>query len=155
MGAPVVSGIPSNFPVRVFETDVNQVSAGTPAGGWVSGTLANLAANSTATAIFDLGQDWHQYPLIAVTIRPAPPSTGLQDIQASFGDTAAFNPARRCKEALSAGLSAMFATMTTSSGTYEAYFRTKGRYFAISMLNSDATNAQGATGKVTLATYPD
>ena len=140
---------------KVFETGVNAVQAGTRFGGWVSGDLANLAASATVNALFDLGDDWESFVFGAAVIFPSSPSTGLGSVQV-FGrpdGVAGVYPSRRLKDPASTGASTNLATITTGPGPQQITFRPMGRYVVISATNSDATNAQGGSGKITLAVY--
>lgn len=147
---------PSLPPIKVFETDVAAVTAGAPGrGGWVSGSPANLAASASVDCIFDLGQDWHQYPTIQVNVNPVAPSTGLSGVQVSGADTPAFNAYRRLNAASATAFNAIYASLVSSSGPVGIVMKSTGRYITVRMSNSDATNAQGATAKVIIAAYPD
>jgi len=149
-----MTGIADHFPVKIFETNVNQVTAGTANGGWVSGTPANLVASAAVDVIFDLGQDWHQYVAVQVSVFLAGPSTGANPVYFTGSDTAAKNVNRRLVGASSASLSSIYANVTTSGSTQAVVVRPMGRYLTVTMLNADATNAMGATSKITMAAYP-
>jgi len=143
-------------PIKVFETDVAAVTAGAPGrGGWVSGSPANLAASGSVICVFDLGQDWHQYPNIQVSVSSTAPSSGLSGVQLYGSDNVTLNSARRLKESLVSGFSTIFASLTTANGAQQCFIKPMGRYLHVSLTNADATNAQGATAKVTVAAYPD
>ena len=148
------TSVPDKFPVKIFETDVAQVSAGTPQGGWVSGTPNALAASASVTSIFDLGQDWHQFGTVTISVNPVGPSTGFSSVQATSSDTAASNAARRLNYANAANSAAIGVAINTSNGNAAFNVKPMGRYLTVLMTNADATNAMGAA-KVTIAAYPN
>jgi hypothetical protein len=150
----IQTGLPDTFPVRIFETGVNAVSAGTPGGGWVSGNPASLAASASVTCIFDLGQDWHQFVAVAIGILLSGTSTGFNAVRVSSSDTSTINPARRLKDISQAGINQLNATVTTSEGAHQVNVRPVGRYLFVALTNADATNAQDANARVTIAAYP-
>ena len=154
MSSFIESGLPDTFPIKVFETDVGAVAAGTPRGGWVSGSPANLAASASVNCIFDLGQDWHQFSSVALAIRSSGTSTGLNNIHASSSDTAALNTARRLKDVSQVSHNSIGGNITTAAGSQQAIVRPMGRYFVVSITNADSTNPQDASAKVTVACYP-
>ena len=143
-------------PVQIAETDVAPIAAGLQGGqvGWVSGSPANLAASASVDCVFDLGINWNQYPTIQVNINPVAPSTGFSGVQVSGADTPAFNASRRLNAASATSFNAIYASLVSSSGPVGIVMKPMGRYTTVRMSNSDATNAQGATAKVTVAAYP-
>lgn len=154
MASLIQTGNADTFPVKVFETDVGAVSAGTAQGGWVSGSPANLAASASVNCVFDLGQDWHQFTHVSLAIRPSGASTGLNNIQASSSDSATLNAARRLKDISQVNHNSIAGNITTAGGAQQAIVRPMGRYFIVSVTNADATNPQDASAKVTIAAYP-
>lgn len=154
MASLIQSGIPDTFPIKIFETDVGAVAAGTANGGWVSGSPANLAASASVNCVFDLGQDWSQFTHVSVAIRSSGTSTGLNNIQASSSDTATLNASRRLKDVSQVNHNSIAGNITTAGGTQQAIVRPMGRYFIVSLTNADATNPQDASAKVTIAAYP-
>ena len=152
----IQSGLANNFPTRVWETDVSQVTEGVPGGGWVSGSPAGLAPSASVTCYFDLGQDWHQYPLVQINVAPRAPSSGLNAVNAMSGDTVgSVSDARRLAAASATGATVIYANLATSSGPQAFLVRPMGRILGVAMTNADASNAVGASAKVTLAAYSD
>lgn len=153
MPGPVLSGTPNIFPAKVFETNVAAVVAGLAGlGGWVSGSPASLAASGSVDCIFDLGQDWHQFPTVQVAFVPVAPSTTSTAL-AVGSDTAAFNGNRPLVVAASAAAGTGVAAFTTTAQSW--LVRPMGRYFVVRVANTDASNAMGAGAKVTITAYPD
>lgn len=140
-------------PVLLMETDVGAVPGG-GAAGWVSGTIANLAASGFATIIFDLGADWRQYCLVDVTVTPVGPSSGLNPVQFTGSDTPAANGNRRRGSPMATGATTYFLNLATASSTQSVWMRPAGRYLVMTATNADAANALGAAAKVTLCAYP-
>ena len=140
-------------PVLVMETGVNQVPGGTQA-GWVSGNPAGLGDGASVNVAFDLGPDWDQYPVIGLSVQPVG-AISLSAVSASGSDTATFNFARRLGGAFTPGASpaTMYATITTATGSAVIALRPMGRYVIVSMVNTAAGGAMGAS-KVVLAAYP-
>ena len=140
-------------PVLVMETGVNQVPGGTQA-GWVSGNPAGLGDGASVNVAFDLGPDWDQYPVIGLSVQPVG-AISLSAVSASGSDTATFNFARRLAGAFTPGaaFSVLSATLTTIGGSAFIALRPMGRYVIVSMVNTAAGGAMGAS-KVVLAAYP-
>ena len=139
-------------PVVVMETDVSPVPAsGSTRAGWVSGTIASLAASASFTAIFDLGPDWDQYTLAQVCMFPQGPSSGLANVQVQGFDTSSLGNGRVCNFAFATTVAIIYSAVA-SSLTF--HVRPVGRYLFIRGVNADAVNAQGATAKITVAAYP-
>ena len=155
-GADLMVSAGLSIPVLVMETNGTPVVSGGDAAGWVSGTIANLAASTAAQCVFDLGPDWDQYQFCQVIVSPVGPSTGLNSVGVFSSDTASLNTSRRLRDAQTSAtpFSTTNVSLPTSSGTQAGYFRPAGRYMIVQATNSDATNAQGAAAKVTLAAYP-
>lgn len=139
---------------QVFESGVNQVAAGGDIGGWVSGTIASLAASATVDVIFDLGALWRCVAQVQVMVAPAGTSTGLSNVQVVSSDTAAFNANRRLKDVAAAGPSTVnIASLTTANGVQAVLVKPAGRYLVVRATNADATNAQGAGAQIAAALY--
>lgn len=141
-------------PVVVMETDANPVSAGGGVAGWVSGSPAALADGAGATVVFDLGPDWQQYVVAQIVVLSTAAGGSLSAIQDYGSDTPGITSARRMKEALAAGSTTTFLTVTSAVGPQAHYVRPIGRYVVMSMTNTATFGAQGAGAKVTLAAYP-
>lgn len=151
MPAPIVSGVPDRFPMKIFETGVSAVSAGTAAGGWVSGNPASLAASASVTALFDLGQDWNQYSHVVIAINPSGPSSGLTVTGITGSDTSTANTRRPLRGADGAGFGAITAlSVPTAGGPLAGIVHPLGRYMHVTVANADAVNAQGATTSITI-----
>lgn len=123
--------------------------------GHVSGTLASLAANTAATVTYDLGVDWHQYPVVNVGVMSTGPSTGVNIVGILSTDTS--NPAVGLVRILNAAASGVFGILasliTTSAGQSSSTVRPQGRYLTISAKNADVVNAQGATSATWIGLY--
>ena len=147
--------ISRNFaaPIIVMETDVGAVTAGGITHGWVSGTPANLADGATVDVLFDLGPLWQQYTQVQLSILSAT-ATSLSSIQASSSDTTTKNTLRRLRTIDSTAVGTMFATITTVQGPQQVFVRPMGRYLFVTLTNTAAGGAQGATSKVVAAAYP-
>lgn len=144
-----------DFPVLVFETDLSAVTAPSRAGGWVSGSIANLAASAAVTCLFDLGPDWQQYNELVVAVKPAAPSSGLTGVMMTSRDdaTAASNFNRQLGHRYgSAANGNAISGAPTTSATWNV--RPMGRYLTVVATNADAVNAQGAGAKLTVAAFP-
>jgi hypothetical protein len=145
--------MPGQNPVKVFETGVRQVAAGSQFGGWVSGTISNLAASASFTSVFDLGSDWDQYNFVQLLIAVDGPSTGLINVTAESSDTPTRDPRRRLAPGFSGSPTGLFSTF--SSGDYRtAWFRPAGRYFITNGSNGDASNATGGSSKFVVSAHP-
>lgn len=141
-------------PALVMESDVTPVVAGGASPGWVSGSLASLAASALAICIFDLGPNWDQYSLASITVLSTSPSSGLSAVQVSGSATPTSQSSRRMKEAFSAVVGTIYAALTTAGGPQSFQVRPIGRFVVVVATNADATNAQGAASKIVLAAYP-
>ena len=140
-------------PTLVMETDVAQVAGGGRA-GWVSGSPSGLAAATSVTVIFDLGPEWDQYGLVDLAFFPVAPSSGFSNVSAAGSDTAALNSARKLQLVASTALGNLFsASLLSTNGALGATARPMGRYVILLLTNADATNALGASSKVTLTAF--
>lgn len=140
-------------PIIVMETDVGAVTAGGLNHGWVSGTPANLADGATVDVLFDLGPLWQQYAEVQMSINSST-ATSLSSVQASSSDTTTKNTLRRLRTIDSTPVSTMFATISTVTGPQQVFLRPMGRYLFVTLTNTAAGGAQGATSKVAAAAYP-
>ena len=140
-------------PVLVLETGANPVVGGGPA-GWVSGNPSGLADGATINAVFDLGPEWDQYPIIGLIVQPVG-AASLSAVTPVGSDTPAYNSGRRLTAAYTSAsnFSQVFATLVSANGATTIYVRPAGRYVVIAMTNTAGSGAMGAS-KVTLVAYP-
>lgn len=147
----VVTGEANRWPMKILQTGVSAVAAGTEAGGWVSGNPASLAASASVTALFDLGQDWHQYSHVQVAVAPSGPSSGLTITGITGSDTSTANTRRPLRGADGAGFGAITSvSVPTAGGPLAGIMHPMGRYMHITVANADGANAQGATTAITI-----
>jgi len=148
----VVTGEANRWPLKIFETGVSAVAAGTANGGWVSGNPASLAASANVTALFDLGQDWHQYSHVLVSVLSSAPASGLTLNRITGSDTNTENLKRTLRGADGAGFGAVTnVSVPAAGGALTGIVHPMGRYVFVTVTNADATNAQGATTAITIA----
>lgn len=139
-------------PIRVFSTTGVAVN-GTSDAGWVSGTIASLAASGTATIIFDLGADWVFYPYVRIYFTALAPSSGL--INTSVNSSATIGGTLLRQGFIDTdSVSTTYLTLASANGPQTADIRPMGRYIYISATNGDGANALGATSRIDLAQYP-
>lgn len=139
--------------VLFMETDVAAVTAGSTSAGWVSGSIASLAASGTANCIFDLGPTWRDMSLATIAVTPAGPSSGLNAVSISSSNTAAADTTRKLKDVATAGPSAISATITVATGCQQFMVRPMGRFLVVTATNADGVNALGASSKVVVVAY--
>lgn len=144
----------TRLPTLVMETDVDAVTAGGSTHGWVSGSPASLAASASFIAIFDLGPNWAQYGLVQAVVLPQGPSTGLVAVEFGSPSGTTWQPARRLATAFNSAISTTYQSMPSSTGAQSCTLRPLSRYLLVRGTNGDATNALGATSKITVAAYP-
>lgn len=151
--------MPGSIPILIAESDgASPVQPGSLAGGWISGTLANLALSTGFTIVFDLGNRWDEYAVVALTFNPTVGGAGgIAAGTTVTGNVApGANNARRLGSAYPQGAvasTAFLAAMPNGSGAATFLLRPLGRYVNI-VGATDATGNQGAGSKVTLAAYP-
>jgi hypothetical protein len=148
----VVTGEANRWPLKILETGVSAVTAGLAPGGWASGNPASLAASGSVTALFDLGQDWHQYSHVVISVASSGPSSGLTINRITGSDTSTENLRRPVRGADGAGFGAVSAvSVTTAAGALSGIVHPMGRYLFVTVTNADGANAQGATSGITIA----
>lgn len=142
----------SRPPVLIMETGAGQVAAGAGP-GWVSGNPAGLPAATSLEICFDLGSEWAQYTVAQVLVYVAGPSSGFSAVQVYGGDTTANLGARRLPPAYATNFGTTYQTVP-STGMQGVCVRPVGRYVFVTVYNQDASNAAGASSRITLAAYP-
>jgi len=142
----------AGYPIRVFSTTGTAVSGGGEA-GWITGTIASLAASGAATVQFDLGADWVFYPFIRLFILWAAPSSGTVNMQVHSADTAGATT-RRIGPIDMDSINTTFLTVSSASGPQTIDLRPMGRYLTITATNNDGANAVGSTARIDVAQYP-
>lgn len=144
----------TKLPTFLAETDKNQISAGGSTPGWVGGTTANLAASSQVNIVFDLGQDWDQYSVIAANaFSQAPSVSGLTVLWRSSDTTSLVGVTRALRDMANTTMRPISDTFTTAQAVGSYFLKPMGRYLIAQVTNADATNAQGAGSKVTIAAF--
>lgn len=139
-------------PVLVMEAGLNQVVGGGQA-GWVSGNPSALADGATVIAVFDLGPDWDQYPILQLIIYPVG-AASFSALQVLGSDTQAYVVKRRLRPANAAGdFATFYNTVATAGGPTSAYTRPAGRYVTVIATNTAGSGAMGAS-TFTLVAYP-
>lgn len=142
-------------PVIVMQTDLNPVTPNQLQAGWVSGSIASLAASATVDCIFDLGPDWDQYPILAVLVMQDGPSTGLNPVQILGSDTTTPDSRRRLSPAYAAGGNGASFSATMSTGAYVTmWVRPLGRFLTVRATNADGVNTAGVGSRVSVGMYP-
>lgn len=139
-------------PIRVFSTTGVAVT-GSAEAGWVSGTIASLAASGTATIIFDLGADWVYYPFVRIYVNALAPSSGLINTSVNSAATVGGTLLRQGFMDTDS-VSTTYLTFASANGPQTVDFRPMGRYVYISATNGDGANALGASSRIDLAQYP-
>ena len=141
-------------PVLVMETDVNPVAAGNGP-GWVSGTPANLADGASVVCVFDLGPDWGQYTVAQISTKSTV-ATSLSAVQVAGSDNTTWSDNRRCRSLTNASdAQTLYATVNTAGGAQQSLVKPSGRYLLVSITNTAAAGAQGASSKVAVTVYPN
>lgn len=140
-------------PVLVMETDAAQVAVGAGP-GWVSGSIAGLAASATGNILFDLGPDWRKYGMLDLSVLLAGPSSGLNPVRFFGSDDDSLNAARKRGSPFATGATVYSANLVTANGAQMFTMRPAGRYFWAVVTNADAANAQGPAAKITLVAFP-
>ena len=139
--------------IQLMHTGQNPVSPGASYdGGFVSGNPASLADGAQVTAVFDLGNNWDQWPVAQVSISPVG-ATSFTAIALYGSDTVTLDSARRLRSDATAGFSGLTGTITTSGGAQAALVRPMGRFLFVQATNTAAGGAMGAS-KITVALYP-
>ena len=140
-------------PVLVMETGANPVVGGGPAAGWVSGNPAGLADGATSSAVFDLGPEWDQYPILQIIINPVG-ATSFTGVQIFGSDTPSYLSRRRLRSIDATGdFATFFNTVATAGGPQATSLRPAGRYITVIATNTAGSGAMGASA-VTLVAYP-
>ena len=144
------------IPVLVMVSSVNAVTPGSTFSGWVSGSIASLAASASVDTIFDLGPSWAQYVNIAIGIKSSGPSIALGSISVYGSDTTTISPHRRLNATPDdVSIPPASSYVYTAIGGNMLKLRPFGRYVIVSVTNVDSTNAQGALSGIDLAAYPN
>lgn len=146
--------MPGINPVKIFESDVNQVAAGSKRGGWVSGSPANLAAVTGLNVIFDLGDDWDQYPIVCVYASNTGPGTPMQILLRTSDNPLTFTVARALRDLQDTARRPIADLVSSANvvGVYHVY--NCGRYLLVQVSNQDAVNPLSATAKVVVSMQP-
>ncbi len=140
-------------PTLHMRTTDTAVTAGGSVAGWVSGTIASLAASASATMIFDLGPNWDQYPYVTVTVNPQGSSSGLTALQVFGSRTTTDTDVERLNFAYATSFAGQSVAPTTANGVQSGIYRPAGRYVIVKATNADGTNAQGASASVAVTAH--
>jgi len=143
-----------NMPMLVFETDINPLQPGDENGGWVSGSIKNLAIAGTSSVIFDLGEHWNQFQFIQISIDPGnSTSTGIiMSCASSMYISTGF--LRHGLAGTTGGASTSYVgPLNASSGPQCSKQNHQGRFIQITV-SGIATAALGATAKIRLSAHP-
>lgn len=141
-------------PVLNMRTTDTAVTAGGDIPGWVSGTIASLAASATVTIVFDLGPYWDQYNSVQMAVNPVGPSSGLTAVQCFSSRTTTPSAVERLNMGQAVNFNTSSATATVAAGVQSGMFRASARYFCVQATNNDGTNALGASSSVAISVWP-
>jgi len=141
----------SSPPNLFMRTGRNAVAGGGTQPGWVSGDLANQAANTLNTIVFDLGPTWYNYRFVQIAVNPEGPSTGLS-VSCRSSDDAVFSAAEDALLNAASG-TAFGAVAVAITSPQTCVYRPMGRYFIVRPQNTDLVNAQGPNALIRLTAY--
>jgi hypothetical protein len=143
------------FPTKHFRTDKNAVVAGVvdSEGGWVSGSPASLAASGIVVCVFDLGENYRQYPFLVLYMMPVGLSTGLICEAVGSDDTTYATADFRLPIVGALATGTAYFTTLTANGQVSAILKTSHRYCLVRVTNTDAVNAVGATSSIGISLH--
>lgn len=147
--------MPGINPIKVFETDLNQVASGSKRGGWVSGSPASLGFGQGVNVIFDLGDDWDQYPLLNVMVSNSGPGTPMTVLLRSNDIPSPPAGASRALRDISVSTLRPIADPVSAANVVGAYLvYNAGRYLIVQINNGDAANPLSAISKAVVVALP-
>lgn len=121
---------------------------------WLTGTIASLAASTSADVQFDLGPQWDMWVAVHVWLKPVA-AGGASDaiFQTYFGDTAGAKTRRSGAAYTNSAIAAGYYALNPANGEQTICVRPMGRYLTIACQNANASVAWGSGSSVAVAAY--